>query len=73
MTLSNHVRHWMGRVVVSSFLDGEIATMVVLVWPQTLPCFFLGRLYFELCPIKICFFLVGNEYSGVKKLNSFPN
>jgi hypothetical protein len=40
MMLSNCVHHWMGRVEVSSLLDGERATIAILVWPQTLPCFF---------------------------------
>ncbi len=40
MTLSNRVLCWVGRVEVSSLLDGEKATMAILVWSQTLPYFF---------------------------------
>jgi hypothetical protein len=48
----------------------ERATLAILVWPHTLACFSETFLYFVLCPTKISFFLAGNEYLGVKKLNS---
>jgi hypothetical protein len=40
--MSNRVHRWMVPVKVSSLLDGDIATMAILVWPQILPCLFWG-------------------------------
>jgi hypothetical protein len=40
MTPNNHVCHWTGWVEVASPPEGERATLTILVWPQTLACFF---------------------------------
>jgi hypothetical protein len=37
---NNCVHHWTGWVEVALPLEGERAELVVLVWPQTLACFF---------------------------------
>ncbi len=58
---------------VSSLLDGERATMAILVWPQTLPCFFWDISIFRVVSHNHqFFFLARNEYLGVKKFNSPP-
>jgi hypothetical protein len=40
VTPINRVRHWTGWVEVASLPEDERATLVILVWPQTLACFF---------------------------------
>jgi hypothetical protein len=72
VTLSNRVRRWVGLVEVSSLLDGERATMAILVWPQTLPCFFWDVSIFRVVSHNHIFFLARNEYLGVKNLNLPP-
>ncbi len=65
---------WMGPVEVSSPLDGERATMAILVWPQTLPCFFWDVSIFRVVSHNHQFlFLARNEYLGLKKINTPPN
>ena len=48
VTLSNHVRRWMGQVEVSSLLDRERATMAIFGLATNLTLFFSGMSQFFL-------------------------
>jgi hypothetical protein len=69
---NNPVRHWTGWVEVASPPEGERATLVILVWPQTLACFFWGVSVLCVVPHKKYFFLTRNEFLGVKKAQFTP-